>query len=142
VSQPYTVERANRTLPYVRAVVADARATYAELEERSRIRSELPASEEDRREELRREISERAGRLQDCRAELAAIDAELEDYERGLVDFPAELDGRPIQLCWEPDEETVAFWHELDEGCHERRPVPGKSPGWPEGATASPAARG
>ena len=142
MSQPYTLERANRTLPYVRAVVSDARETYAHLEERSRRRGKLPATETARREELRREIAERAAHLQDCRAELAALGADLEDYERGLVDFPAELDGRPILLCWEPDDPEVAFWHELDDGCHERRPVPGKSPGWPEGATASPAARG
>jgi hypothetical protein len=40
----------------------------------------------------------------------------IKDVERGLVDFPAIIEGREVFLCWEQGEEDVEFWHELDTG--------------------------
>jgi hypothetical protein len=47
----------------------------------------------------------------------------LRDIDRGLVDFPAMLDGREIYLCWELGEDEVAFWHELETGYGGREPL-------------------
>ncbi|MEX2587939.1 MAG: DUF2203 domain-containing protein [Actinomycetota bacterium] len=43
-------------------------------------------------------------------------------YE-GLVDFPAEMDGKQILLCWKEGEHEVAFWHTLEDGYPGRRPL-------------------
>jgi hypothetical protein len=40
----------------------------------------------------------------------------LRDIDRGLVDFPALLEGREVYLCWELGEDVVAYWHDLDAG--------------------------
>ena len=40
----------------------------------------------------------------------------LRDIDRGLVDFPAMVDGREVYLCWELGEDEVAYWHDLDVG--------------------------
>lgn len=40
----------------------------------------------------------------------------LRDIDRGLVDFPAMIDGREVYLCWELGEDEVAHWHDLDSG--------------------------
>lgn len=47
----------------------------------------------------------------------------LKDLEKGLVDFPAILDGREVYLCWHLGEEKVEYWHELDSGFAGRRPL-------------------
>jgi hypothetical protein len=47
----------------------------------------------------------------------------LRDIDRGLVDFPAMLDGREIYLCWELGEDEVAYWHELETGYGGREPL-------------------
>lgn len=47
----------------------------------------------------------------------------MRDLERGLIDFPALLDGREAYLCWQAGEEEVAFWHGLEEGFAGRRPI-------------------
>lgn len=47
----------------------------------------------------------------------------LRDLERGLVDFPAMVEGREAYLCWELGEEEVAFWHELSSGYGGRKPL-------------------
>ena len=41
---------------------------------------------------------------------------QVKDLGRGLVDFPALIDGREVFLCWEQDEDDIEFWHELDTG--------------------------
>ncbi|MCU0787521.1 MAG: DUF2203 domain-containing protein [Verrucomicrobia bacterium] len=40
----------------------------------------------------------------------------LKDLHRGLIDFPAVIDGREVFLCWEQGEDDIEFWHELDGG--------------------------
>jgi len=41
---------------------------------------------------------------------------QIKDLDRGLLDFPAIVDGHEVFLCWEQDEEDIEFWHELDAG--------------------------
>ena len=47
----------------------------------------------------------------------------IRDLERGLVDFPALIDGREVYLCWQLGETDIAFWHELETGFGSRRPL-------------------
>jgi hypothetical protein len=41
---------------------------------------------------------------------------QIKDFDRGLVDFPHLRDGREVFLCWELDEDDIAFWHDIDDG--------------------------
>jgi hypothetical protein len=135
----YTVESATRTLPYVRAITAELRELHRSIQIATRKHDALPAASP-RRNELRTQIREKTARLEACQAELGALGLLVKDYELGLIDFPSELEGRPIYLCWEMSEERVAHWHEPEEGYRGRRPVP-NSPHWPLGSTVEPAAR-
>ncbi|HET8593409.1 MAG TPA: DUF2203 domain-containing protein [Solirubrobacterales bacterium] len=47
----------------------------------------------------------------------------LRDIDRGLVDFPAVIDGREVYLCWELGEDEVGYWHDLDSGYRGREPL-------------------
>jgi hypothetical protein len=47
----------------------------------------------------------------------------LRDIDRGLVDFPALIDGREVYLCWELGEDEVGFWHDLEGGYGGREPL-------------------
>ena len=47
----------------------------------------------------------------------------LRDIDRGLVDFPAMLDGREVYLCWELGEDDVAYWHDIEGGYGGREPL-------------------
>lgn len=64
--------------------------------------------------------------LRTLREELEGLAADgivLRDAESGLIDFPAEREGRVIQLCWRQGEERVAYWHEVDAGFGNRKPL-------------------
>lgn len=41
-----------------------------------------------------------------------------------LLDFPAELDGEPVLLCWLEGETELAWYHRADLGFVGRRPLP------------------
>jgi hypothetical protein len=47
----------------------------------------------------------------------------LRDIDRGLVDFPAVMDGREVYLCWELGEDDVGYWHDLESGYRGREPL-------------------
>jgi hypothetical protein len=47
----------------------------------------------------------------------------VKDFRNGLVDFPHERDGRIVYLCWKPDEDEIAWWHEMDTGFAGRKPL-------------------
>jgi len=48
---------------------------------------------------------------------------QLKDLDRGLVDFPAIVNGQEVFLCWERGEPDIAFWHDLDSGYAGRMPL-------------------
>ncbi len=47
----------------------------------------------------------------------------LRDIDRGLVDFPAVIDGREVYLCWKLGEDDVGYWHDMDAGYGGREPL-------------------
>jgi hypothetical protein len=47
----------------------------------------------------------------------------LRDIDRGLIDFPAVLEGREVYLCWELGEDGVDHWHDLESGFGGREPL-------------------
>jgi hypothetical protein len=47
----------------------------------------------------------------------------LRDPEMGLVDFPAERDGKRVFLCWKLGEERIAWFHEERAGLSNRKPL-------------------
>lgn len=59
----------------------------------------------------------------------------VKDLNVGLVDFPSQIEGEEIYLCWKLGEEHVAFWHRIDEGFAGRKPLddPGAEPTPPQG---------
>jgi hypothetical protein len=57
--------------------------------------------------------------------QLERLDVVVRDLERGLVDFPAVIDGREVYLCWLLDEPQVTHWHAVESGFAGRRPLAG-----------------
>jgi hypothetical protein len=58
-----------------------------------------------------------------CVERLDELGVTVKDLDLGLLDFPAELDGREVELCWHVGEDAVGFWHEIGEGYAGRKPI-------------------
>lgn len=123
----YDPEQANRALPLVRAIVADVRRTRSEHEraiQRYEAFNATPLPEQIELNRLHRSMVDAEERRAACLRELDDLSIVLEDAEAGVCDFPAELEGRPVMLCWHPDDERLEFFHGRDEGYAVRRPLP------------------
>lgn len=124
----FTVDHANRTLPLVRRIVEDIVREHArwqqavvELDLRaSGVRSDLP---DPRATALEREVLAIAREIEQFESELASLGIQLKDRRIGLIDFPSELDGRRVLLCWRLGEPSVQFWHDEDAGYAGRQPL-------------------
>jgi len=55
--------------------------------------------------------------------EIESLGVLVKDLGTGPVDFPHELDGRIVYLCWKPDEDEIGWWHEVDTGFAGRHPL-------------------
>jgi hypothetical protein len=127
VRLPYDLAMANRALPLVRRIVDDLVKRYAEWQdavsrfEYATARSTADAPDPDA-ERLQREAEAIAEEIEVFIHELDELGVECRAFDSGLVDFPGELDGRPVYFCWMPGEPTVAYWHELDAGFEGRQP--------------------
>ena len=114
----FTPVEANRTLPLVRRIVEDilvagrrAKALHAEHGNRA---TTVP--------DFQRQLAE----MEELMKELEGIGCSFKDYnfEIGLVDFPAVIDGQDVLLCWRSDEPEVRFYHGITAGYAGRRPIP------------------
>ncbi len=125
----FTLEQANRTLPLVSRIVQDIVTLYPRwmecMSELDLLNARARADDHDpRRDEIERQAQSLARDIDACIHELRALGMEYKmPLDAGLVDFPGELQGRPIYLCWRLGERAVTHWHELDAGFAGRRPI-------------------
>ena len=82
-----------------------------------------PAPDTVRIDRLQRDIQAAARGIDAFVRELTDLGVEMKGFDVGLVDFPGEMDGRPVCLCWRLGEPAVAHWHERDAGFAGRRPL-------------------
>jgi hypothetical protein len=47
----------------------------------------------------------------------------IRDPDTGLIDFPAERDGKRVFLCWRLGEDRVAWYHDEQTGFGGRQPL-------------------
>jgi len=55
-------------------------------------------------------------RAKDALAEIDSIGVQVKDIDIGLLDFPCEVDGKTVLLCWKMGENSITHWHGTDEG--------------------------
>src|SRR6516164_7811819 len=75
---------------------------------------------------LARRKAERARaeqRAKDAVAEIDSIGVQVKDLDIGLLDFPCEVDGKTILLCWKLGEKGITHWHGTNEGFAGRKPI-------------------
>jgi hypothetical protein len=75
---------------------------------------------------LARRKAEREKAIQRAKDALAEIDAagvQVKDLDIGLLDFPCEVEGQTVLLCWKLGEKSIAHWHGESEGFAGRKPI-------------------
>ena len=129
--QHFTLEEANEALSEVRPLTEELvghRRALVELQERqvaltTRIAGNGGNVEPHELEEVQEQLDEEVAGIAKCVAQIHELGALVKDLDDGLVDFPARRDDEEILLCWRLGEDSIAFWHGLDEGFSGRKPL-------------------
>lgn len=114
----FTPAEANQTLPLVRRIVTDILAAGQAMKALHRQHGSAVATNA--------EFQQRLADMEELVRELEAIGCTFRDwnFELGLVDFPAVIDGEEVLLCWRSDEPAVTHYHGVNAGYAGRRPLP------------------
>lgn len=115
--------------------VPEARALLPEVRRRVDSLIEVRANLTELSVDLSRLSSSALGGVPEMKALQARLDDMLEWFrEQGielkglapfLIDFPAELDGVSVRLCWLEGEQALEWYHRSDLGIAGRRRLPG-----------------
>jgi hypothetical protein len=122
-SRHYTLAEARELLPTVRGWFAQMDAVRPRVREAEEVFGPRLAAGEDLGGPATIAFVRDLGQLHGLLREFHSRNIQLKDSERGLVDFPAQLDGREVFLCWEKSEADITHWHAIDEGFAERQPL-------------------
>jgi len=62
-------------------------------------------------------------RAKDALAEIDSIGVQVKDIDIGLLDFPCDVEGQIVLLCWKMGEPSITHWHSPEEGFAGRKPI-------------------
>ena len=126
----FTLDEANATLPLVRCIMRDVlrltrrvRHTRFRLQFIGRGGEELAHMFANEIRAIERELEEDERQLEVFVAELEQLGIEPEGLIFGLVDFPTIRDGRCVYFCWRYGEPAIRYWHTLTGGFVNRQPI-------------------
>lgn len=128
----FTPEEANDALADVRPLVermvahrrAHTEALEAQEELEGRIRGNGGGIPPAQLAEAAAVVEREARALARALDEVVQHGVEVKDLDEGLIDFPALRSGETVLLCWKLGEESVRYWHAVEEGFAGRRPLP------------------
>ena len=137
----FTPEEVNRLIPRLTALLDTAMERYRQaVALQERLREERTRRAEASGEGVAAQIDRSTGQalaerldglgieLRQAIGEIEALGGVVKDLGTGLVDFPGRGpgDGREqvVNLCWRYGEAAVEFWHGMDEGFAQRKPLP------------------
>lgn len=120
----FTVEEADALLPKLRELLQDVALHRDELRRRApHLEPILRAAAANGGGKTGAEYGVEAYELHKDIERIRELGVFLKDLDTGLIDFPHELEGRIVFLCWHPPEEKVKFWHEINAGYQGRQPL-------------------
>jgi hypothetical protein len=122
----FTVAEANALLPEVRQLVKSMLAARQEvLDLQPQLWPEVEKAATNGGSKTMSRATRQIIIIQNILHTLDAWGIQVKDLNTGLIDFPARYDDRTVLLCWQYDEPSVQFWHEVDAGFAGRKRITG-----------------
>jgi hypothetical protein len=130
VRKTFTVAEAQVLLPVLEALLRRAQAMAARADELEREMQTLSqriflvgGMHVDVVAAARRrgERDKAAQNAKDTLAEIDAIGVTVQDLQEGLLDFPCQMGGEMVLLCWKMGEPMITHWHGLEDDSSARK---------------------
>ena len=124
----FTVHEANALIPKLELVMGQLQrhgvTLSAQIEEVARATGQAPETLTTAQLiELRPALAPVIEELETLLAEIEACGGELKGLDLGLVDFPTEIDGEVVLLCWQYGEKEIDYYHSFEAGFGGRKPL-------------------
>lgn len=121
-----SVTQANKMLPLLTCIVKSIVGTWDEI---IQLRQKLeyaekgaPIAVENRwnPEEIKEYLNHLIDKVNGYIHEVEDLGCFVQEFKRGIINFPTLCNGRKVFLCWVLGEDAVVHWHELDESFADR----------------------
>ncbi len=111
----FTPAQAEKVLPLIKVIVRDILEVGVQLK---KLHVDDPYQYE--------EIVELRMNLQRLLEEIEKQGCFFKDWtaEVGNVDFPSEIGGKSVHLCWKSDEEHIMYYHKISDPLEKRKLIP------------------
>jgi hypothetical protein len=117
----FDLDTARETLVVIKPIVEEINAKRMELTEAyERLQEEQDTLE---RMYLESHMKDLDAAIDSLFRKIEALGGVIKGIEPILVDFLSFHQNRYIWLCWKEDEDTIMYWHELNEGFGGRKPI-------------------
>ena len=124
VPKSFTIDEANALIPRLEMLMERmqraARVLRSALQESPDGDDPLPRTTAEVLR-VRPDLADQVQVLEGLVEEIEQLGCQFKGLDLGLVDFPAEVDGTIVLLCWQYGEKQIAYWHRADEGFANRR---------------------
>lgn len=112
------IETANKMLSLVSPITEQMMSAWREaVISRERLKELLSSDNENPKlfAETAKSFSKATQTINKNLDELESLGCIVESYEQGIIDFPSEMDGEEIMLCWEFGEAEIQHHHKRGE---------------------------
>jgi len=117
----FDLDTARETLVVIKPIVEEINTKRMELTEAyERLQEEQDLLE---RMYLESHIKDLEALIDSLFRKIEALGGVIKGIDPILVDFLSFHKNRYIWLCWKEDEDTIMYWHELNEGFAGRKPI-------------------
>jgi hypothetical protein len=117
----FDLDTARETLVIIKPIVEEINSKRMELTEAyERLQEEQDPLE---RMYLESHIKDLETSIDSLFRKIEALGGVIKGIDPILVDFLSFHKNRYIWLCWKEDEDTIMYWHELNEGFAGRKPI-------------------
>ncbi|WP_245565824.1 DUF2203 domain-containing protein [Thermocrinis ruber] len=117
----FDLDTARETLVVIKPIVEEINTKRMELTEAyERLQEEQDPLE---RMYLESHIKDLEALIDSLFRKIEALGGVIKGIDPILVDFLSFHKNRYIWLCWKEDEDTIMYWHELNEGFAGRKPI-------------------
>ncbi len=121
----FTLKEAKEVLPQIKLLVDEI------VEKRENFYEKIEKYEEEERDRndelelmyLKTEIVSLNQEINELIEIIESFGAYVKSLDPMLIDFPSVHKDKPIFLCWEEGEETIEYWHGIDEGYKGRKHI-------------------
>lgn len=104
-----------------RAAAADVADALQALEDRRTRANALELARPLR--ERREALGEQVELMRSAVRAVLDMGVEIKRLDPALIDFRSFRHGRVVYLCWQEDEDTIRYWHDMDAGFAGRCPL-------------------